>query len=125
MTKSSARNFRTALASCRWAPVAPSFSSLVISASIATGFNVSLVTFAFVVLPASRFVSGDAGWHADTPMMSANTESTRPSELLFIEHLLDGHLGKLKDAGLLLRELQTTVNKIIIRRLHRLRRFCL
>jgi hypothetical protein len=44
-------------------------------------------------------------------MISANTESTIQSELLFIEHLLDGRLGKLKDAGLLLRELQTTVNK--------------
>jgi len=45
--------------------------------------------------------------------MSANTESTRPSELLFIEHLLDGAFGKAKDAGLLLRELQTTVNKFL------------
>jgi hypothetical protein len=46
-------------------------------------------------------------------MMSANTESTSQSELLFIEHLLDERLGKLKDAGLLLRELQTTVNKFL------------
>ena len=45
--------------------------------------------------------------------MSANTESTIQSELLFIEHLLDGRLGKLKDAGLLLRELQTTVNQFL------------
>jgi hypothetical protein len=93
--------------------VAHSFSNLVISASIATGFNVSLVAFAFAVLLASRFVSGEAGWHADTPTMSANTKSARQSELLFIEHLLDERLGKLKDAGLLLREFQTTVNQFL------------